>query len=106
MCGIAGIVDPHVAPTDVEIGAMIAVIPYRGPNGSGRVCLQGAALGHRRLSILDLSEAGSQPMASADGRYQMVYNGEVYNYVEIRRELEQLGYTFRSHSDTEVLIGA
>jgi asparagine synthase (glutamine-hydrolysing) len=66
----------------------------------------GAVLGHRRLSILDLSEAGHQPMASHDGRYWVVFNGEIYNYLELRRELESLGSRFRTESDTEVLLEA
>jgi asparagine synthase (glutamine-hydrolysing) len=108
VCGIAGIVDVEVAPRSADIGAMIADIPYRGPDGSGQVCLEtdGVALGHRRLSILDLSEAGSQPMTSPGGRFWVVYNGEIYNYLEIRKDLEALGCQFRSGSDTEVLLHA
>jgi asparagine synthase (glutamine-hydrolysing) len=108
MCGIAGIVNVEVAPRSADIDAMIADIAYRGPDGVGQVCLEtdGVALGHRRLSILDLSEAGSQPMASRSGRFWVVYNGEIYNYLEIRRELEALGHAFRSGTDTEVLLCA
>lgn len=108
MCGIAGIVDSAIAPTVEQIDAMTAAIPYRGPDGSGRVCFpeDGIALGHRRLSILDLSDAGSQPMASASGRFWIVFNGEIYNYLEIRRDLEAIGWKFRSNSDTEVLLCA
>ena len=108
MCGIAGIVNVEAAPCSADIGAMVAVIAYRGPDGVGQVCLErdGVALGHRRLSILDLSEAGSQPMMSRSGRFWVVYNGEIYNYLEIRKDLEALGCTFRSDSDTEVLLHA
>jgi asparagine synthase (glutamine-hydrolysing) len=108
MCGIAGIVSTGVPPAPAEIGAMLADIGYRGPDASGQRCLQpdGVALGHRRLSILDLSDAGRQPMASRNGRFWIVYNGEIYNYLEIRRELEALGWSFRSESDTEVLLCA
>ena len=108
MCGIAGIIDTRSAPGAQAILSMIEGIRYRGPDGDGHVCLQndGVALGHRRLSIIDLSEAGAQPMQSADGRYWLTYNGEIYNYVEIKKELEALGRTFRSHSDTEVLLTA
>ena len=123
MCGIAGIVvggrervDPRV------LRAMSESIRHRGPDdlgyllwspdrsaatgrepnlGEGRV-----GLAHRRLSILDLSELGWQPMASSDGRYYIVYNGEVYNYVELRKELEQAGHRFVSRSDTEVMLTA
>ena len=108
MCGIAGIVNVDLAPGLAVIGAMIADIAYRGPDGVGQICFEtdGVALGHRRLSILDVSEAGSQPMASVSGRFWLVFNGEIYNYLEIRRELEALGCTFRSGSDTEVLLYA
>src|SRR5882762_813155 len=108
MCGIAGIINVEAAPSSEDIGAMIADFAYRGPDAVGQVCLEadGVALGHRRLSILDLSEAGAQPMASGSGRYWLVYNGEIYNYLEIRKDLEALGCTFRSTSDTEVLLYA
>jgi asparagine synthase (glutamine-hydrolysing) len=108
MCGIAGIISADSAPSSAEISAMIADIAYRGPDGIGQVCFEadGIALGHRRLSVLDLSEAGSQPMASRSGRFWVVLNGEIYNYLEIRRELEKLGYAFRSSGDTEVLLCA
>src|SRR6267378_416611 len=106
VCGIAGIVNESSPPGAKEIGAMIADITYRGPDANGQVCLDsdGVALGHRRLSILDLSDAGSQPMATGDGRFWLVFNGEIYNYLEIRKDLEALGRVFRSHSDTEVLL--
>jgi asparagine synthase (glutamine-hydrolysing) len=108
MCGIAGIIDTARPPGVAEIGAMVDCIPYRGPDGTGQKCFEseGVALGHRRLSILDLSDAGAQPMASASGRFWITYNGEVYNYLEVRKELEALGWQFRSHSDTEVLLCA
>jgi asparagine synthase (glutamine-hydrolysing) len=108
MCGIAGIVDSRNAPDAAAITAMIATMPYRGPDGTGHVCLQdhGVALGHLRLSILDLSDAGRQPMQSVSGRFWLTYNGEIYNYLEIRKELQSLGWTFRSQSDTEVLLCA
>lgn len=108
MCGIAGIINVNTPPGSAEIGAMIADIAYRGPDGAGQVCFdtEGVALGHRRLSILDLSEAGKQPMVSRSSRFWVVYNGEIYNYLEIRKELETLGHTFHSSSDTEVLLQA
>jgi asparagine synthase (glutamine-hydrolysing) len=108
MCGIAGIIDTTFAPDAAAIRAMIECMPYRGPDGTGHICINehGVALGHLRLSILDLSEAGRQPMLSASGRLWITYNGEIYNYLEIRAELESLGWTFRSGSDTEVLLCA
>jgi asparagine synthase (glutamine-hydrolysing) len=108
MCGIAGIICVGSAPSSSEIGAMTANMAYRGPDGAGQVCFEadGIALGHRRLSVLDLSEASNQPMASRSGRFWVVLNGEIYNYLEIRRELEKVGYTFRSSGDTEVLLCA
>ena len=89
---------------------MLAAMAHRGPDGEGvwtETTETGAVgLGHRRLSIIDLSQAASQPMADADGRCQLVFNGEIYNYVELRAELEALGARFRSSSDSEVILEA
>lgn len=108
MCGIAGLIGRPGTVLESYVQAMIAPIDYRGPDGCGTVAIpeEGVALGHRRLSILDLSDAGRQPMASDDGHLLMVFNGEIYNYVEIREELRSLGYTFRSSTDSEVLLKA
>jgi asparagine synthase (glutamine-hydrolysing) len=81
-------------------------LAHRGPDGEGLWQESGVTLGHRRLAILDTSSAGHQPMLSADGRYVATYNGEIYNFLEIRQELEALGHSFRSQSDTEVLLTA
>jgi asparagine synthase (glutamine-hydrolysing) len=91
-----------------QVLAMGEALHHRGPDdgGSWVDATAGIALAHRRLSILDLSPLGHQPMASADGRYVMAYNGEVYNFAALRAELEPLGHTFRGHSDTEVLLAA
>jgi asparagine synthase (glutamine-hydrolysing) len=88
--------------------AMIGTLTHRGPDDSGVWIDPGAglALGHRRLSILDLSVAGRQPMVSRCGRYVITYNGEIYNFRELRQQLEQHGHAFRGHSDTEVLLAA
>lgn len=108
MCGIAGIIDTAAPPSAQRIEAMIADIPYRGPDGSGCMSIEedAVALGHRRLSILDLSEAGRQPMSDTAGQFWITFNGEIYNYLEVRRELQGFGYSFRSDSDTEVLLCA
>ncbi|KAA0222151.1 hypothetical protein EDS67_27435 [candidate division KSB1 bacterium] len=105
MCGIAGI----VGQADQQlIYNMTAALAHRGPDDSGVHVLaeDGVALGHRRLSIIDLSAAGHQPMTNPAGHLTIVYNGELYNFRELRAELEQKGYTFRSNCDTEVLLCA
>ncbi|HEY7292940.1 MAG TPA: asparagine synthase (glutamine-hydrolyzing) [Vicinamibacterales bacterium] len=109
MCGIAGLVQRDAAPiADVsQLAATLdAALAHRGPDGSG--CWQSssgdALLVHRRLSIIDTSAAAAQPMATADGGRQIVYNGEIYNYRELRRDLESDGVRFRTVSDTEVLL--
>src|SRR5437763_13481629 len=88
----------------------IDVVAHRGPDGSGWRVFQSFAgpvtLGHRRLSIIDLSEAASQPMEDAEERYWIVYNGEIYKHLELRDELSALGHRFRTRSDTEVLLAA
>jgi asparagine synthase (glutamine-hydrolysing) len=102
MCGIVGLTwnDPEL------VAAMAERVAHRGPDQSGCYTDALVSLGHRRLSILDLSERGRQPMASADGSIVVVHNGEIYNFLEIRRELEAQGFHFRSNSDTEVIIHA
>jgi asparagine synthase (glutamine-hydrolysing) len=108
MCGIAGKVWKDVSrPGDAgAVRAMNAIQAHRGPDDEGLYVHGPVALGHRRLSILDLSPAGHQPMASPDGQYVITFNGEIYNFVELRRQLEQHGGRFRSGSDTEVILEA
>ncbi len=107
MCGIAGILNFDGRPVlEGELRAMTHAIAHRGPDGEGIYANGPLGLGHRRLAILDLSDTGRQPMSFADGRYWIVYNGEVYNFVELRRELEARGYAFRSTGDTEVVLAA
>lgn len=113
MCGIVGLFRlPDVEVPEGALRAMTDIVAHRGPDGWGVQLLSlssgepwRAGLGHRRLSILDLSEAGRQPMSYRD-RLWITYNGEIYNYVELRQELEAFGYTFRSHCDTEVILAA
>jgi asparagine synthase (glutamine-hydrolysing) len=130
MCGIAGFAS--LQPTREHLAALeraSRALQHRGPDDQGAVLVSGpegvasyaggvaalsldgtsgpaVALASRRLAIIDCSPGGRQPMATADGRYHLVYNGEIYNYIELRRELEGLGCSFRSRSDTEVLLAA
>jgi len=108
MCGINGFLLPEPTLARSAAGArlwgMIATLRHRGPDDEGVWTDGRAGLAHARLSIIDLSPAGHQPMASADGTAWITYNGEIYNFAELRQELETLGYRFRSRSDTEVII--
>ncbi|MCI5211551.1 MAG: asparagine synthase (glutamine-hydrolyzing) [Candidatus Electrothrix sp. ATG2] len=108
MCGIAGIFrHTGVSQADVEqVKQMNALQKHRGPDDEGLFADSRVVLGHRRLAIIDLSRDGKQPFASDDGRYQLVFNGELYNYIEIRKELIRHGWTFRTKTDTEVLLKA
>ncbi len=105
MCGIAGLFHVDVPkPVDpARVRTMIDAIAHRGPDGEGIWTAPGVGLGHRRLSIIDLA-GGDQPMASADGRMVVVFNGEIYNYRELRAELERQGACFRTGSDTECIL--
>src|SRR5262249_27892971 len=128
MCGIAGFVvqpgrgNSSIAKSSCAPGVLES-IRHRGPDDYGWLRFAGNSvergrrgtspstepevlLLHRRLSILDTSNAGWQPMGTADGRYHIVYNGEIYNFLELRQELQDLGYRFQSQSDTEVLLAA
>lgn len=107
MCGIAALIsNKKIEKTHIE--RMLAVIQHRGPDNVDCVYLNDGniALGHRRLSILDLSDVGNQPMSYLSGRYWITYNGEIYNYIELRKELEFKGYRFLSNTDTEVIMAA
>jgi asparagine synthase (glutamine-hydrolysing) len=102
MCGILGAVIAAGGHADLERG--LASLHHRGPDDNGVWREDAAALGFVRLSILDLSELGHQPMQSPDGRYVIIFNGEIYNFRELRADLESAGETFRGHSDTEILL--
>lgn len=112
MCGITGVIAKACRSGNgilqETILRMTDTLLHRGPDDGGVWVDEeiGIALGHRRLSIVDLSPEGHQPMHSASGRYMIVFNGEVYNFLELRRELESLGYCFRGHSDTEIMLAA
>lgn len=109
MCGIAGI----FSPSDVEkiwplpvMATMLKRIRHRGPDGEGTYTTPGLFMGHARLAVLDTSDAGQQPMHTGDGRYVITFNGEIYNFRNLRDQLEALGHRFVSQSDTEVLLAA
>src|SRR2546422_6500523 len=109
MCGINGILrlDPEADPPDPdELIRTRDAMASRGPDGVGAWISPSCdiGLGHRRLAILDLSDAGLQPMSTPDGRYWIVFNGEIYNFREIRANLETQGITFRTSTDTEVIL--
>ncbi len=105
MCGISGIIDKNnKAVSKADIKAMNDLIAHRGPDGEGFLFADNLALGHRRLAIIDLSPEAGQPMTR--GMNTIVYNGEVYNYIEIMEELRNEGYAFRTRSDAEVILAA
>lgn len=112
MCGISGFWDTSRQTSNEKMQRIVQQMSdrllHRGPDdGGGWVDeIAGIALGHRRLAIVDLSPEGHQPMVSADGRYLIAFNGEIYNFLELRRQLEQLGHRFRGHSDTEVMLAS
>jgi asparagine synthase (glutamine-hydrolysing) len=107
MCGIAGKLnfDPARGVDRDRLAAMTSSIAHRGPDSDGFFVSDGVGLGHRRLSIIDLA-TGDQPLCNEDGTTWVVFNGEIYNFAEIRQELEAAGHRFRTHSDTEVIVHA
>src|SRR5437773_699334 len=105
MCGLVGIVETIEDGARPEvISRMLAVLHHRGPDDEGSYFFGQVGFGFRRLSILDLTPAGHQPMTGADGAVTIIFNGEIYNFIELRRELESCGHVFRSSGDTEVLL--
>src|SRR5215207_9986613 len=106
MCGIAGIWHPDRRAVDpVALRRMTRMLVHRGPDAEGYYHADGIGLGHRRLSIIDLA-TGQQPLSNEDGTCWVSFNGEIFNYVELREQLEQLGHRFRTRSDTEVIVHA
>ncbi|MCO6488995.1 MAG: asparagine synthase (glutamine-hydrolyzing) [Phaeodactylibacter sp.] len=107
MCGIAGIINLDGSEVrEEQICHMIRAMKHRGPDDEGMFRENGVGLGFVRLSIIDLSPAGHQPMVSQDERFVIVFNGEIYNYIELREDLKKLGFSFRTRTDTEVLLCA
>src|SRR5271166_3336303 len=106
MCGIAGAVSWTGKIDAAAIAAMSERLAHRGPDASGVAALGPAVFGHRRLSIIDTSSAADQPMFDDAGRLMLVFNGEIYNFREIRTELETTGARFRTRSDSEVILAA
>ena len=105
MCGIAGLINRDRKTISAKIlNDMTDAISHRGPDGQGHWIKENIGFGHRRLAIIDLTHFGSQPMLSIDKRYVLIYNGEIYNFREIRSELKELGHVFIGESDTEVLL--
>lgn len=104
MCGIAGIVDWKKKDHRETVKAMCDAMRHRGPDGSGIHQLNGCCLGHRRLSIIDLTEQGDQPMCNDDQRYWIIFNGEIYGFKDLRKTLGSNGVSFQSQSDTEVIL--
>ena len=107
MCGIAGLIHLDNSPvSSVVLQSMTDALIHRGPDDEGQWIENNVGIGHRRLSIIDLSPAGRQPMVSTNDRYVLSYNGEVYNFRELRRELKNKGYKFRSQTDSEVVLNS
>jgi len=107
MCGIAALIRfDSQAPSTDALRRLSDAMHHRGPDDEGLMVHEHVGFAFRRLSIIDLSRAGHQPMESESGRFSIIFNGEIFNYVELRHELEGLGYRFRSNSDTEVLLNA
>lgn len=107
MCGINGIVHfDNIQVKQESVKTMMSIQKHRGPNDEGLFCEDRIGLGFVRLSIIDLTQAGHQPMLSSDGQYVIVFNGEIFNYIELREELRKIGHVFSTNSDTEVLLAA
>ena len=107
MCGISGIINfQENSVSEPDIRTMMRSMKHRGPNDEGFFAEEHVGLGFVRLSILDLTPSGHQPMFSHDGRYVMVFNGEIFNYIELKEELRKKGHTFKTQTDSEVLLTA
>jgi len=107
MCGIVGMVMLNQGRIDAKLfESMVDTLTHRGPDDKGIQYFENVALGHRRLAIVDLSSSGHQPMSNEDNTLWIVYNGMIYNYIELREELRNLGHKIKSDTDTEVILHA
>jgi asparagine synthase (glutamine-hydrolysing) len=107
MCGIVGVLRSDGLRVERDlVESMAGLVAHRGPDGAGAWTNNQIGLGHRRLAIIDTSDAAAQPMKSYDDRFVLTYNGEIYNFRELRRELSDRGEQFRTNSDTEVVLHA
>src|SRR6187200_452939 len=107
MCGIAGYLNVNGAPATAALAdSMASAVEHRGPDGAGVFVDREVAFGHRRLAVIDLTPTGDQPMTTSDGRFTITYNGEIYNFRELRADLEREGRQFHSNCDTEVVLQA
>src|SRR4051812_15140969 len=108
MCGIFGIIwhRSDAVPSEETLSETARLLQHRGPDGTGLYAAPGVGLVHTRLSLLDLTERSNQPFWDRQNRYALVYNGEIYNFVQLRTELEREGVAFRTTSDTEILLEA
>src|SRR5688572_5673389 len=106
MCAISGILNRNGSPVEqASLNRMNLSQHHRGPDGQGHFFDSEVALGHCRLSIIDVG-GGAQPISNEDGKLQVVFNGEIYNFIELRQELESFGHCFKTKSDTEVIVHA
>src|SRR4051812_26549964 len=106
MCRIAGVVSSKRTEFNSDLSLMLASLVHGGPDDEGKYIEGGVAFGHRRLAIIDLSAAGHQPMLSENSQLVISYNGEIYNYLALKEELESYGRSFRTATDTEVILHA
>ncbi len=105
MCGFTGVTKAsEIAETDKVLTSMMERIVHRGPDSEGRYIDDDIAMGFRRLSIIDITDSGDQPIFNEDGSLVLMFNGEIYNYMELREELISKGHTFKTKTDSEVLV--
>ena len=103
MCGVSGIFSPN-RPIEKSLNMMLGTLEHRGPDNTGKYISENFGMAHNRLSIIDLSDEANQPMQDDSGRYLISFNGEIFNYKELREELSLAGNVFQTNSDTEILL--